>query len=149
MCSYPSWLAKPKALASCEANLPAGRYFTLTLISVSNDHGAHLASKGAHMNQHAVIDPHAIRDRAYDHWRQRGCPSGSAELDWLAAEQELAKERAFREESPQARAKTPSAGAVSSPRPKRARSLVTRSGNAPAARLLAALVANGTRRSGA
>ena len=30
-----------------------------------------------------------IRIRAYERWEARGCPDGSDQEDWLAAEQEL------------------------------------------------------------
>jgi hypothetical protein len=30
-----------------------------------------------------------IASRAYERWKRRGCPDGSAEEDWLAAEQEI------------------------------------------------------------
>jgi hypothetical protein len=30
-----------------------------------------------------------IASRAYERWQRRGCPDGSAEEDWLAAEQEI------------------------------------------------------------
>jgi hypothetical protein len=33
-----------------------------------------------------------IAIRAYRHWLDRGCPSGSPEEDWFAAEEELHKE---------------------------------------------------------
>lgn len=32
----------------------------------------------------------AVHRRAYERWQLRGCPAGSPEEDWLAAEQELA-----------------------------------------------------------
>ena len=35
------------------------------------------------------IDSSTIRERAYARWQERGCPTGSAEHDWLQAEQEL------------------------------------------------------------
>jgi hypothetical protein len=30
-----------------------------------------------------------IQARAYELWQQRGCPEGSPEVDWLAAEKEI------------------------------------------------------------
>jgi hypothetical protein len=38
------------------------------------------------------VDPSRVRDRAYARWQQRGCPQGSAEQDWVQAEQELAEQ---------------------------------------------------------
>lgn len=35
------------------------------------------------------ITNEAIAARAYELWQLRGCPIGSAEIDWLEAEQEL------------------------------------------------------------
>jgi Protein of unknown function (DUF2934) len=35
------------------------------------------------------ISPNAIAQLAYALWQQRGCPAGSAEQDWLEAEQKL------------------------------------------------------------
>lgn len=94
--------------------------------------------------QHAVIDPKAIRQRAYERWQRRGCSQGSPEGDWLEAERELLVEQATRAAlAPPAAAVKPEVPAV--PRPRRPRSIVTRSSTAPAAQLLAALVANGRR----
>jgi hypothetical protein len=40
--------------------------------------------------------PHdEIAARAYNCWRERGCPEGSAEVDWYRAEQELRAERSI------------------------------------------------------
>ena len=41
-----------------------------------------------------VIDTAQIRDRAYSRWQAQGCPEGTAERDWLEAEQEIAAQRA-------------------------------------------------------
>jgi hypothetical protein len=39
-------------------------------------------------------DAHDVTARlAYQLWEQRGCPFGSAEVDWFAAEKALASER--------------------------------------------------------
>lgn len=100
------------------------------------------------MREHAVIDQDAIRRRAYERWEQRGCPMGTAEGDWLDAEQELLVEHGTRAASLTAAAGSPllvSTATPSVPRPRRPRSLVTRTSTAPAAQLLAALVANGRR----
>jgi hypothetical protein len=36
------------------------------------------------------ITPEQVAERAYFRWIERGCPVGTAEEDWLRAEQELA-----------------------------------------------------------
>jgi hypothetical protein len=100
------------------------------------------------MREHAVIDQNAIRRRAYERWQQRGCPLGTADGDWLDAERELlAAETPLAAPRPIAEAVPPAITTVTAsvPRPRRPRSLVTRSSTAPAAQLLAALVANGRR----
>jgi hypothetical protein len=38
------------------------------------------------------IDREAVAVRAYELWMQRGCPIGSAEIDWYQAEADLAQE---------------------------------------------------------
>lgn len=38
-----------------------------------------------------TVDEAAISARAYELWQERGCPIGSAETDWLRAEEELKK----------------------------------------------------------
>ena len=93
------------------------------------------------MTEHAVIDQDAIRHRAYERWQQRGCPMGTAHGDWLDAERELLGEQATRPAS-LAVASAVTAATPSVPRPRRPRSIVTRTSTAPAAQLLAALVAN-------
>lgn len=100
------------------------------------------------MKEHAVIDQNAIRRRAHERWQQRGCPTGTADGDWLAAEQELLGEQLTRPVSLPLAAALPAPVPTSTPsvpRPRRPRSLVTRTSTAPAAQLLAALVANGRR----
>jgi hypothetical protein len=100
------------------------------------------------MTEHAVIDQDAIRRRAYERWQQRGCPAGTAHGDWLDAERELLGELATRPASLAVAGAVPSAvttATPSVPRPRRPRSIVTRTSTAPAAQLLAALVANGRR----
>ena len=100
------------------------------------------------MTEHATVTPHAIRRRAYERWLERGSPQGSPEQDWIEAERELLADAARAESrmlgatvtaSPQ----YPSATGIASsgvPRRRAPRSIVTRAGSAPAARLLAALV---------
>lgn len=85
------------------------------------------------MSQHA-IDPEAIRRRAYARWQERGCPAGSAELDWLEAERELSRAREITTQ--------PASGGKLDglPAKRRPRSIVTRSASGPAAQLLVALV---------
>jgi len=38
-------------------------------------------------------EPDQIASLAYALWQQRGCPDGSAEADWLRAEEELTTTR--------------------------------------------------------
>jgi hypothetical protein len=35
------------------------------------------------------IDKEEIQRRAYARWLERGCPDGSAEVDWFLAEEEM------------------------------------------------------------
>jgi hypothetical protein len=100
-------------------------------------------------SQIAAIDTDAIRRRAHERWLQRGCPTGNAEQDWLEAERELATEAQVTAgqagDESQARARTATtvtsaAAAPAVPRPRAPRSIITRTGSAPAARLLVALV---------
>jgi hypothetical protein len=37
------------------------------------------------------VDEETIRCLAYELWRARGCPTGSAKVDWFAAERQLKK----------------------------------------------------------
>ncbi len=101
---------------------------------------------------HAVavaIDTQAVRRRAYQRWLERGCPAGNPDQDWLEAERELraesARAKALGVTSDQA-----GPGAVAEALQTRGgrrapRTLTTRTGSAPAARLLAALVPEATR----
>jgi Protein of unknown function (DUF2934) len=84
-----------------------------------------------------AIDPHRIRDLAYTRWQARGCPQGSAEQDWLDAEQAILREHSSRAPatvapSPRAVASTASAAKRSKP----PRPTLKRSPNARAAKLL-------------
>ncbi len=36
-----------------------------------------------------TLTQESIAIRAYELWQDRGCPEGSPEVDWLAAEEEL------------------------------------------------------------
>lgn len=122
------------------------------------------------MTEPLGIDAQAISRRAHELWLKRGCPTGTPELDWLEAERELRAEaqpsaEALRDPrpvelaSPDAGAERPrpeaareSRSAITtravpsgdaaplSKRPRAPRSIITRSGHAPAARLLLALV---------
>jgi len=38
------------------------------------------------------VDKEEIQRRAYALWIERGCPDGSAEIDWFLAEEELLNE---------------------------------------------------------
>ncbi|MEO8179959.1 MAG: DUF2934 domain-containing protein [Deltaproteobacteria bacterium] len=58
-----------------------------------------------------VIDTARIRDRAYSRWQEQGCPAGTAERDWLAAEQELAAQHAREAAAPSAVSGKPRASA--------------------------------------
>jgi Protein of unknown function (DUF2934) len=42
----------------------------------------------------SVPEPEQIAHLAYSYWQARGCPTGSAEEDWLRAEAELRKQTA-------------------------------------------------------
>jgi hypothetical protein len=51
------------------------------------------------------LDRNLVEVRAYELWLKRGCPIGSAEVDWLQAEAELAQEaRASKQYQTQAKA---------------------------------------------
>jgi hypothetical protein len=94
------------------------------------------------MTEPLGIDAQTIRRRAHELWLRRGCPTGTPELDWLEAERELRAEAARAEARPVATASriaSPRSDAQP-PRPRAPRSIVTRPGHAPTARLLAALV---------
>jgi len=41
-----------------------------------------------HENNRA-LDPRRIEILAHEFWRARGCPEGSAEVDWFLAEEQL------------------------------------------------------------
>jgi DUF2934 family protein len=93
----------------------------------------------------AAYDMHAIRQRAHSRWLERGCPTGSAEQDWLDAEREIAAESqaaaaSLRTSTTVTTAAVPRAGSARLDVPRAPRSIVTRSAYAPAARLLVALV---------
>lgn len=110
------------------------------------------------MSASIAIDEQAIRQRAHERWHERGCPTGSSEQDWLAAERELAAESLHSARrsivvSPAA-PEGSSVGKSGEPAdatrrvPRRApRSIVVRAAGAPAARLLVTLAAqrNGSR----
>jgi hypothetical protein len=46
-------------------------------------------SSSVESNGSDSLGHHEIAARAYDCWRERGCPDGSAEEDWRRAEEEL------------------------------------------------------------
>jgi hypothetical protein len=50
-----------------------------------------------------TYDEQDIRERAYALWAARGCPSGSPEEDWLAAEAQLSTEAQSVAELPKTR----------------------------------------------
>jgi hypothetical protein len=91
------------------------------------------------MTEHAVT-PHAIRRRAYERWLERGSPHGSPEQDWFEAERELADAARADSRAPAALPSPAPLASSGATRRRAPRSIVTRSGTAPAARLLAALV---------
>jgi len=64
-----------------------------------------------------IIDTGRIRDRAYSRWLEQGCPVGTAERDWLAAEQEITAQCAAEAAAGLAVAATPRASAPASPAP--------------------------------
>jgi hypothetical protein len=41
------------------------------------------------MREAETADENAVATRAFELWRERGCPEGSPEIDWLRAEREL------------------------------------------------------------
>jgi len=96
------------------------------------------------MIQHAT-NPDLIRRRAYELWLNRGRPVGSPDSDWMNAEQELIAAAVQSEALPEcstARASSPARDAAPAPKipkPRRSRSIVTRSAASPAAQLLGAL----------
>ena len=45
------------------------------------------------MSSTIAIDHSQVHQRAYARWQERGCPVGSPDHDWFAAEQELVRER--------------------------------------------------------
>jgi len=50
------------------------------------------------MTDFFVEDPHAMTEKlAYEYWQRRGCPLGSPEVDWFAAESALASVLQYRE----------------------------------------------------
>ena len=112
------------------------------------------------MTEPLGIDAQAISRRAHELWLKRGCPAGTPELDWQEAERQLRAE-ALSAGAPRDEAVTPGAvrddtrpsvttsravgssrseSAAPVPRRRAPRSIVTRAGHAPAARLLVALV---------
>ena len=98
------------------------------------------------MTEPLGIDAQAIGRRAHELWLKRGCPTGTPELDWVEAERELRAE-ALAAEASRSRAAVATSRVVTAgdsaprlPRPRAPRTIVTRAGNAPAARLLLALV---------
>ena len=97
----------------------------------------------------AAIDTQAVRRRAYERWLDRGCPAGDPEQDWLEAERELRAELARTGTQVVSAAQVGLGGvaeALQSRGGRRApRTLGTRTGSAPTARLLAALVPEATR----
>ena len=41
-----------------------------------------------------------IAQLAYALWQQRGCPTGSSEIDWLEAEQQLSRQNSSTQDQP-------------------------------------------------
>jgi hypothetical protein len=46
------------------------------------------------MERPRVVDESSIRARAFELWKDRGCPEGSDQQDWFNAEQELIRRTA-------------------------------------------------------
>jgi DUF2934 family protein len=93
------------------------------------------------------IDTQLVRRRAHERWLERGCPAGNPDQDWLEAERELRAESA--RAGTQVVSSAQGSGAVNVALQARSgrrapRTLVTRTGPASAARLLAALVPEAT-----
>jgi hypothetical protein len=111
------------------------------------------------MSAPIAIDEQVIRQRAHERWRERGCPTGSSEQDWLAAERELAAESlqsgrrslvvssAAATDTSSRSARSEDIGATRNVPRRAPRSIVVRSAGAPAAHLLVTLAArpNGSR----
>ena len=102
------------------------------------------------MSQDAATDQNAIRSRAYEYWQQRGCPAGTSEQDWLAAECAVMSETTSRHDDAGLTPSLPLAApraepAVLTRRSRRSRSILTQTASGPAARLLVALVPNARR----
>lgn len=53
--------------------------------------------------QNEETDPREIAELAYSYWEGRGCEDGHDVEDWLAAEEEIRRRRAFLEETPRVR----------------------------------------------
>ncbi|HET9957601.1 MAG TPA: DUF2934 domain-containing protein [Polyangiaceae bacterium] len=81
------------------------------------------------------IEPHAIRARAYELWNERGRPDGSADHDWLRAEQELMNRLSAKQPAATALPET-SGATVSTPvaqDPTQARAAVNKTADKPSA----------------
>ena len=73
----------------------------------SVSYGVNTATSDSQRLRHQLIER-----RAYERWRAKGCPSGTALQDWLEAEAELHSEFEMDSWSPLCRIRLP-AGAVS------------------------------------
>ena len=47
------------------------------------------ASGGAQTERAQDFSPKEIATRSYELWQERGCPTGSPDIDWFRAEEEL------------------------------------------------------------
>lgn len=99
------------------------------------------------MTQPIAIDEQAIRRRAHERWLAQGCPEGASERDWLEAERELRAEAASAGGGASELAPAATRVVVEAPvvRRRAPRSIVTRTGAAPAAQWLVALAPEATR----
>jgi hypothetical protein len=73
---------------------------SMYLRSVS--YGANTATPGSQDRRHRLIE-----HRAYERWRAKGCPRGTALQDWLEAEAEVDAELELERWSPLSRSRVP------------------------------------------
>jgi hypothetical protein len=55
----------------------------------------HSSEEKANGTATSSLDPRRTEILAYEFWRARGCPEGSAEEDWFLAEEQLRHQRNF------------------------------------------------------
>jgi hypothetical protein len=55
----------------------------------------HSSEEKANEKATSSLDPRRTEILAYEFWRARGCPEGSAEEDWFLAEEQLRHQQNF------------------------------------------------------